>query len=143
MNKKGILFMGLFIVIVFLFAGVVSADDGHTIEINGISFNIPQDYELNPNVGTIDEIKTYGNISINESHKAFSDKDGKHLGITVDSYNDTVTLESLKITGDEKTFGSVSGIHSYDGLNFFKYLKDGKLVTITYDDESIVEGVIN
>lgn len=143
MNKKGILFIGLFIVIVFLFVGLVSANDGGKVDVNGISFNIPQGYELSPDTGAVDERKTYGNLSINESHKAFSDKDGKHLGITVDAYNGTVTLESLKITGDEKTFGSVSGLHSYDNLNFFKYLKDGKLVTITYDDESIVEGVIN
>ena len=143
MNKKGILFIGLLLVIIFTSLCFVSADDGEKVDINGISFNIPEDYEINPSLGSVDEIKKYGNLSINESHKAYSDKDGKHLGITVDTYNETVTLESLKITGDEKTFGSVKGVHSYDNLNFFKYLKDGKLVTITYEDESIVEGVIN
>lgn len=140
--KKGLLFLSLLIILIFLAAGFVSAAE-NSMELNGISFNIPSGYVEDDNVQTIDEIKNYGNITIVETHKSYFDRDGKYLGITVADYGENTTLDSINIGGEQKTIGSVTGYYSYDDLNFFKYFKDGKVITISYEDESIVNDLIN
>lgn len=142
MNKKGIFLSTLLLVIIIISVGAVCASD-KSVDIGGISFNIPGDYDENPNLEIKDYVKTHGNTTLKENHKSFCDKDGKYLGITVEEYNPPVTLKDLKISGDEKTIGSVKGIFFYDGLNFFKFEKDNKIVTISYDEESIAQNVIN
>lgn len=142
MNKKGIFLSILLLAVIIISVSAVCASD-RSVDIGGISFNIPEDYDENPNFEIKDYTKTHGNLTLKENHKTFCDKDGKYLGITVEEYDHPVTLKDLKISGDEKTIGSVKGIFSYDNLNFFKYEKGNKIVTISYDEESVVQKVIN
>lgn len=142
MNKKGIFLSILLLVIITISVSAVCASD-KSVEIGGIPFNIPEDYDENPNFEIKDYAKSHGNLTFKENHKTFCDKDGKYLGITVEEYDQPVSLKDLKISGDEKTIGSVKGIFFYDNLNFFKFEKDNKIVTISYDEESIAQKVIN
>lgn len=141
MNKKGIFFLSLLLIIIASI-GIVSAEST-SVEIGGIQFKIPSEYQESPNFEITNHTKSYGNMSIKENHKSFCDKNGNYLGISVDEFDNPVKLEELKFSGDEKTIGSQKGLHSYDNLNFFIYQKDNKIITVSYDDGSIIDGVIN
>ena len=142
MNKMGIICSSLLLIIILLSIGIVSANDNN-VDIAGISFNIPSEYNEKPDFEIKGNVRNYGNMTITENHKTFCDKDGKYLGITVEEFSKPTSLKDLKVSGDEKTIGSVKGIFSQGDLNFFKYEKDNKIVTVSYDDESIIESVIN
>ena len=142
MSKKWIFVSSLILIFIVMSISVVSADDNNIV-LGEISFKIPSDYDECVDFEITNHTKNYGNMTIKESHRTFCNKDGKYLGITVDEFSKPTSLKDLKINGDEKTIGSQEGIHSYDDLNFFKFEKDGKIITVSYEDESIIEKVIN
>lgn len=123
MNKKIVLGL-LLLVVAAVGIGVVCA--GETIDIDGCTFNIPDGYN-----------KT----NSTSSHAYFSNGAGDSYSIEVkQSYsgNASVYGDTSSINGKEGVLRSFN-----EGKCQFIYNDNGKMITITAPDQSIIESIIS
>ena len=129
-----------------------SSDDVETINLDGITFNVPDGYAevIDDNYTSINE--TYFTDEGSEyvfNEKYYKNDDGKQLMITVSSFvneKDYYVAEFTPIAfGDEKTVNGVEG-HMTDSesrfTTFAYYAGDGKLVMISAEDPNIFEDIV-
>lgn len=127
--------------------GSISFDNGKLV-IQGIELTIPDGYEENESAQKLAE--DADEIEDAKYSACQFIKDGKEIVVRVFFFNDDVDKEftSLELLDGEvdKTMGGIDGAYNPDlyGDNTptFRYLKDGKMVTINAPDDDTINSIL-
>jgi hypothetical protein len=150
MNMKKLVVLGLFLVVVASSVAAISAQSGSEIDIEGITFKIPDGYtpyESESDASTSGEVEDIDGIAIDtEKTSEYKNAAGDELEIKV-GVKTNQKIDSLPQSGEKKQIADKDGVllkEMDDGKDKyeFKYLQDGKLVKITAVSEDIIKQVI-
>lgn len=148
MDKKKVLVLALFLVVVVSTVAAISATEELTLE--GIKFKIPDGYssiEKETDVSDSNDVEDIdGTVVDSEKTSEYSNAAGDELEIQVGSKNNQ-KIDSINPGGDKKNIAGKDGFlikDMDDGKNKYKfeYLQDGKIVKITAVSEDIIGQVI-
>ena len=167
MSKKIILmFLTLALVICVCSSPLMAADNTYSVDINGVTFNIPDNYHEDEEMGLAEDGSVIGNDL--EGHpcyyigKVYTDGKNAISISTSSSYGDPFTAEDiLDFSGDakEKTIAGKKGefyqyspeelkmeneysTYKADSLVTFRYVDNGVCVMIEADSVKTIENVI-
>ena len=148
MDKKKVLVLALFLVVVVSTVAAISATEELTLE--GIKFKIPDGYssiEKETDVSDSNDVEDIdGTADESKKTSEYSNAAGDELEIQVGSKNNQ-KIDSINPGGDKKNIAGKDGFlikDMDDGKNKYKfeYLQDGKIVKITAVSEDIIGQVI-
>lgn len=158
MNRRIFAILALAIVAIVC-AGTVSAfdlgalsggddaksDETQKVTVDGIDFNIPSKLKENKSLELVDEPMSTGEVEYIVNEKTFNDS-SDIVSILVADYGECkVTDEVVKLMGGEKTtMGKVTGYLGEDnGLYYFFFPKDDKLVTMVSTSDEIIKDILS
>lgn len=148
LDKKKVLVLALFLVVVVSTVAAISATEELTLE--GIKFKIPDGYssiEKETDVSDSNNVEDIDGTAVDsEKTSEYSNAAGDELEIQVGSKNNQ-KIDSINPGGDKKNIAGKDGFlikDMDDGKNKYKfeYLQDGKIVKITAVSEDIIGQVI-
>lgn len=133
--------VGLTCVSAFDLGFLDSSDENETVTIDGIDFNVPNGFEEDPDYEYVNETSSSGAVTYVMNGKTF-EKGDQFITILVSDYGEMkVTDEVIASLGGEKvTINDIDGYEDTDeGYVTFSYPKDGKLVVLSSDDDTLFE----
>lgn len=147
MNKKILAILALLIVATSI--GAVSAFDladlfggaqNETVTIDGVDFNIPDGFEVDPTNTTQKAVESLIEEGAQIESKGYV-KDNTAIGLFVVNVTNGLTNEqALEVMGgDNTTINNVTGYLKKDGdITLFNFEKNDRIVVISSSDEKII-----
>ena len=165
MSKKIILMcLTLALVICVCLSPLMAADNTYSVDINGVTFNIPDNYHEDEEMAMAEDGSVIGNDL--ESYpcyyigKVYTDGNNSISISTSSSYGDPFVAENiLDFSNGEKTIAGIKGefyeyspselqmtneysYYQHDSLVSFRYVENGVCVMIEADNVKTIENVI-
>ena len=137
MNRK--IFLALCLMAVML-ASVSSAAADENVTIDGIDFAVPGGFTEDPAQETVNEQHSKSGVEFVTNGKLF-EKGDTIVALLVADYKDFKVTDDIiaSVGADAKTVNGVDGYIRQDGHYYvFSYEKDGKLVSISANDEDAI-----
>ena len=165
MSKKIILmFLTLALVICVCLSPLMATDNTYSVDINGVTFNIPNNYHEDEEMAMAEDGSVIGNDL--EAYpcyyigKVYTDGNNSISISTSSSYGDPFVAENiLDFSNGEKTIAGIKGefyeyspselkmtneysYYQHDSLVSFRYVENGVCVMIEADNVKTIENVI-
>lgn len=128
----------------FLFGGN-DTSEAQNITIDGVDFQIPAGFNEDEKYAINNQTNNSGSISYKTNGKTFTNDKNDVISIGVALYDGyKVDDEFVGLLGGNKTTynGQTGYLIDQSGLFMFNYARNGKLVIITTNDDSIIEELI-
>ncbi len=138
MNKKILLTLSLALIAIVM-ATAVSADENVTID--GIAFNIPDGYTEDIDSEIVNETDSDDGVNYVTNGKLY-ENGNNIMTITVSTYDGVNATEKVlsSMNGEDLKINNTEGkIVDLGFISIYCYLKDGKLVSLSSDNQKEIE----
>ena len=147
MNKKIIAILALLIFVAgisavsaFDLSDIFGGGENETVTIDGIDFNVPAGFELDPTNTTDKLMEPLVKEGAQISSKAYIKDDSAVSIFVVNVTNGLTNNQALKLMGGNKT--TINNVNGYivkdEGVTMFNFEKNNHVVVISSTDEKLI-----